>query len=170
MDGLIRETKAGGAADGDLLAAIADARTLLDKLDKAAEQRRSVNDPDTATRLMVETILLFEEASARWGHVEGFAASRKRACDAAGKETRTSMLAEMAADGVHQHWMEFHTVSRRDGQRRVEVFDPNLLPPEYLTAPKPDTNAISKALHRGTSVPGARLVQGDAFLQIKARR
>lgn len=59
------------------------------------------------------------------------------------------------------------TVTLKSGPTRPDWDDDGALPPQYTKLePKVDRKALAKALKSGEAIPGARLVKGDATLQI----
>jgi hypothetical protein len=80
----------------------------------------------------------------------------------------TNALADTGAVGVRT---ETHTVSLATKPARVDVREPELVPPHLLTAPRPDLVAIAKELRAGRPVPGCVLVgNGEPTVRFHPRK
>ena len=88
------------------------------------------------------------------------------------EETARAALAETMRDtGCAAFRTATHVVSLGEAARSAVITDPDIIPPEFLIAPKPDRAAIAKALRSGQDVPGATLNNGGTqFVQFHARK
>jgi hypothetical protein len=66
---------------------------------------------------------------------------------------------------------EDFSVSRRNGVSRLEIMNEADIPAAYLLfqAPRPDRQKLLAALKRGEQVPGIRLQDGEAHIQVRTR-
>lgn len=79
---------------------------------------------------------------------------------------RAYLLFNMQAAGISKVECPWFTLSVRKNPPSVVVDDESRLPPEFIVhppppAPRPDRDAIKRAIKAGGEVPGARLVQSD---------
>lgn len=85
---------------------------------------------------------------------------------------RQYLLFNMQAAGISKVECPWFTLTVRKNPPAVVIDDEEQLPREYIVqppppSPRPDKDAIKRALREGQAVPGARLVQGER-LEIKA--
>jgi hypothetical protein len=78
----------------------------------------------------------------------------------------------MQVSGKQKIDCPYFEMALRKNPPSVDVFEPGLLPPEYMKhpeppAPTPNKVAIAKAIKAGKEVPGARLKPGETRLEIK---
>lgn len=79
---------------------------------------------------------------------------------------RQYLLFQMQAAEISKIESPWFTLSVRKNPPAVVIDDDRALPPEFIVqppppAPRPDREAIKRALRAGDEVPGARLVQGE---------
>jgi hypothetical protein len=84
---------------------------------------------------------------------------------------RDYLLANMMVAGVSKVESPYFNLAVRDNPPAVEVYEPGLIPAEYMTQPPtppavPNKTAIKDAIKAGQDVPGCKLVRG-ARLDIK---
>ena len=82
------------------------------------------------------------------------------------------LLFEMQAAGISKVESPWFTLAVRKNPPSVVVDDETAIPPEYIVqppppAPRPDKDAIKRALRDGRDVPGCHLFQNER-LEIKA--
>lgn len=88
------------------------------------------------------------------------------------ESVRQYLLFNMQAAGISRIESPWFTLAVRKNPPAVVVDDESALPPEFIVqppppAPRPDKDAIKRALKAGADVPGARLMQSER-LEIKA--
>lgn len=85
---------------------------------------------------------------------------------------RSARLRQYLSDNMKRTGMtsitspEFHVKLEIDRDESIEVFEPKLIPSEFMRTPKPadpapDKSAIKKAIKDGKEVQGARIVAKD---------
>ena len=91
--------------------------------------------------------------------------------DAHVKALRAGLVAVMEETGAPSLDIGTHTVGT-SLRRSVYVTDEAALPISFMRQPppKPDTDAIGKALRAGATVPGAELGNGVPFLSIRSKK
>ena len=158
-----------------LHAAIDEARATTERANAVAETVKSLNDPESIGRAAVQAILLDEQASSQWGDIARVIAGQKRSMDEGAKDERTALAEAMEryetelrgrCRGGHRHRAPRRHAGRRrlggrDGRRR-------LLPDEVFIR-KPDRNRIGKRFKEHGRCPGARLVRGKRYVQIRLK-
>jgi hypothetical protein len=82
----------------------------------------------------------------------------------------------MASNGITQIKGKAHTISLMPGKQRLIIENPDLIPEDYkIRIPAqfieardvPNENAIKAGLEMGHEIPGARLVNGEQFIQVR---
>ncbi|KQP36104.1 siphovirus Gp157 family protein [Pseudorhodoferax sp. Leaf274] len=96
---------------------------------------------------------------------EGEMAKRRKAMENRSAGLLRYVLDSMQAAGVTKIECPHFRLSVRDNPGAVDVFEPELLPAQFMVRPElpppaPDKKAISAALKAGDDVPGARLTAG----------
>jgi hypothetical protein len=84
---------------------------------------------------------------------------------------RAYLLFNMQAAGVSKIECPWFTLSTRKNPPAVVIDDETVIPPQFIVqppppSPRPDRDAIKRALKAGEDVPGCRLTQGER-LEIK---
>lgn len=79
---------------------------------------------------------------------------------------RSYLLFQMQAAGITKIESPWFTLAVRKNPPAVVVDDEAQVPPEFIVtppppAPRPDKDAIKRALKAGTAVPGCHLLQGE---------
>jgi hypothetical protein len=97
--------------------------------------------------------------------IERLTALKKRRQNAA-KGLRDYLRANMQAMGITKLESPLFVIKLQNNPAAVDVFEPGLIPAEFMTQPAPpppapDKKAIAGALKAGIDIPGARLVQGQ---------
>jgi hypothetical protein len=92
-------------------------------------------------------------------------AKRRKAIENRAKHLLEYVQGCMETAGVQKIECPYFRLSIARKPQAVDVFEPGLLPAEYMRQPEtpppaPDKAAIAQALKEGKDVPGARLLQG----------
>lgn len=98
-------------------------------------------------------------------------AARRKALENRATRIRDYLLANMMVAGISKVESPYFNLAVRDNPPAVEVYEPGLIPAEYMTQPTtppavPNKAAIKDAIKAGQDVPGCKLVCG-ARLEIK---
>lgn len=95
---------------------------------------------------------------------EGKIAARRKALENRAARVRRYLLDGLLYAGVQKIETPLFRIAVRDNPAAVDVFQPELVPADFMRAPEPpppapNKAAIKAALAAGQDVPGARLVQ-----------
>jgi len=98
-------------------------------------------------------------------------AARRKAIEARAAHLLERLKTGMEIAGVQELSCPFFKVAMRKNPPSVEIFEPGLIPAEFMRQPEPppaapDKAAIKDAIKAGGEVPGALLAQGTR-LEIK---
>lgn len=112
-----------------------------------------------------------EASAAAIKEAEAQMAARRKAIENRAARVRDYLLANMMVAGIQKIECPFFKLSVRDNPPAVEVYEPGLVPGEYMRQPEPpppspDKTAIKEALRAGVDVPGCKLTIGKR-LEIK---
>lgn len=91
-------------------------------------------------------------------------AARRKAIDNRISRLKRYLLDGMQLAGITKIDSPYFQIARRINPASVEVFDPGMVPTEYVKPPPPpelDKRAIAVALKSGLDVPGCRLSQSE---------
>lgn len=82
---------------------------------------------------------------------------------------RQYLLTNMQAANIQKLESPLFKISLQNNPPAVEIYEPGLIPAEYMTKPvapppAPDKTAIKAAIKAGTEVPGAKLSQGQRLV------
>lgn len=102
---------------------------------------------------------------------EGDMAARRKAIENRVEHIREYLKTCMDVAGVEKIDCPHFALSVKKNPPSVDVFEPGLIPAEYMKKPpppaaSPDKTAIKDAIKAGAEIPGAKLVQGTR-LEIK---
>jgi len=149
-------------ADMDL-----DAQTVADTIEASG-----ITDEIAVKAQGVEMVARTLEAHnpAIDAEIERLQALKKQRANAAAY-LRKYLLHNMQATGITKIETPLFKLSVRDNPPAVEIYEPGLIPAEYMKQkppppPEPDKTAIKDAIKAGQDVPGAKLTQGKR-LEIK---
>jgi hypothetical protein len=122
----------------------------------------------TNTAMLVRNI---EATAEKIKEAEAAMASRRKALENRANRIRDYLLANMMVSGIQKIECPYFKLSVRDNPAAVEVYEPGLIPAEFMRqAPPPpaapDKAAIKEALKAGQEVPGCKLTVGQR-LEIK---
>jgi len=112
-----------------------------------------------------------EATAAAIKEAEAQMAARRKALENRVARMKDYLLANMIVAGVQKIESPYFKLSVRDNPPAVEVYEPGLIPAEFMKqAPPPpavvDKTAISVALKAGLEVPGCKLTRGQR-LEVK---
>jgi hypothetical protein len=98
-------------------------------------------------------------------------AARRKALENRAARVKDYLLANMMVTGVQKIECPLFRIGLRENPPAVEVYEPGLIPAEFMTQPvapppSPNKTAIAGALKAGIEVPGAKLTRGTR-LEIK---
>lgn len=150
---------AAEALDALRSAVLAEAPALKAEVEGYARALRDLHDAAELVPGMQATVAVVLAAEA--------VAKAAGVVEAQARDALMRCIEETGAPGVMTHT---HTAGVQDSKRAVIVTDPDALPPQYWSDPKPDKDAISKALHAGQDVAGAVLANTKPHLKITSRR
>jgi len=141
-------------ADMDL-----DEQTLADTLEGlSGELEVKAQNVIMFTRNLEATAAAIKEAEAQM-------AARRKALENRAAGLRRYVLENMQFAGIQKIECPFFKLSIRDNPAAVDIYEPGLIPAQYMKQPEPpppapDKTAIKAAITAGTDVPGARLTKG----------
>lgn len=92
-------------------------------------------------------------------------AARRKALENRAARVRDYLLSNMMVAGISKIECPYFKLAVRDNPPAVEVYQPEMIPAQYMKQPEPpppapDKTAIKEALKAGQDVPGCRLTQG----------
>ena len=93
-------------------------------------------------------------------------AARRKALENRAKAMRRWLLTGMQVAGVSKIESPYFAITIKKNPPAVEVYEPGLVPAEYMKDPPPpppeiDKKLIAQAIKDGHDVPGCRLTQGE---------
>jgi len=141
-------------ADMDL-----DEQTLADTLEGlSGELEVKAQNVIMFTRNLEATAAAIKEAEAQM-------AARRKALENRAAGLRRYVLENMQFAGIQKIECPLFKLSIRDNPAAVDIYEPGLIPAQYMKQPEPpppapDKTAIKAAITAGTDVPGARLTKG----------
>jgi hypothetical protein len=106
-----------------------------------------------------------EATAAAIKEAEGHMAARRKALENRAAGLRKYVLESMQHAGIQKIECPWFRLTIRDNPAAVDIYEPGLIPMEYMKPPQPppfapDKTAIKAAITAGTDVPGARLTKG----------
>ena len=147
-------------ADADRLADLdLDAQTVLDTLECLSGELES------KAQSVVYVARNLEATAAAIKDAEAAMAKRRKAFESRAEELRRYVLATMQIARVERIECPHFRLSIRNNPPAVDIFEPALVPADYMAQPAPpppapDKALIKKAILDGYDVPGVRLAQG----------
>lgn len=153
-------------ADADKLADLdLDEQTLADTLEgMGGELEVKAQNVIMFTRNLEATAAAIKEAETQM-------AARRKAMENRAAGLRRYVLENMQFAGIQKIECPLFKLSIRENPAAVEIYEPGLIPSDYMKQPEtpppaPDKTAIKAAITAGTEVPGAKLTKGTR-LEIK---
>ena len=125
--------------------------------------------------LKAENVVMFarnlEVTAAAIKDAEAQMAARRKAMESRAASLKRYVLENMQFAGIQKIECPLFKLSIRENPPSVEVFEPDLIPLEYMTQPEPpppapNKTAIKAAIAAGVDVPGAK-VNRTTRLEIK---
>jgi hypothetical protein len=112
-----------------------------------------------------------ESTAAAIKEAEAAMAARRKAIERRAERLRDYVKTSMQVAGVSKIECPWFSLTLRQNPAGVDVFEPGLVPAEYMRHPEPpppapDKKAIADLLKAGMDVPGCRLMQTER-LEIK---
>lgn len=157
----------------------ADYRSAADKLADLDVDDQTVEDTleglsgelevkATNTAMLARNL---EASAAAIREAEAQMSARRKALENRAARIRDYLLANMMVAGIQKIECPLFRLTVRDNPPAVEVFEPGLIPQEFMRQPEPpppapDKSAIKDALKAGQDVPGCKLTKG-VRLEIK---
>lgn len=143
-----------------------DEQTIADTLEGMAGDldAKAVNVAMFARNLEATAVAIKE--------AEGQMAARRRALERRAESLRAYLLMCMQRAGVQRIEAPHFRLALRANPPAVEVFDPAMVPAQYMRmppppAPAPDKTAIRAALADGHDVPGCRMADPTVRVEIR---
>lgn len=134
-----------------------DAQTVADTLEGQS------GDLQTKAQNTVFVLRNLESTAEAIKQAEAEMAQRRRAIEARADRLKTYVLECMQVAGVEKIECPHFRISIKNNPGSVDVFEPGLIPSEFMKNPEPppptpDKTAIKNAIKNGAEVPGARVV------------
>lgn len=153
-------TAADKLADLDL-----DPQTIEDTLESLSGD---LEVKATNTAFLIRNL---EATAAAIKDAEAAMAARRKALENRAARIKDYVLANMMVAGIQKIECPHFRLAVRDNPAAVEVYEPGLIPAEFMRQPEPpppavDKTAIKEALKAGQEVPGCKLTVGKR-LEIK---
>lgn len=122
----------------------------------------------TNTAMLIRNI---EASAAAIKAAEEQMAARRKALENRAARIKDYVLANMMVAGIQKIECPYFKLAVRDNPAAVEVYEPGLIPANFMRQPDPpppavDKTAIKEALKAGQDVPGCKLTVGKR-LEIK---
>lgn len=142
-----------------------DAQTIEDTLESLSGD---LEVKATNTAMLIRNL---ESSAAAIGDAEAQMAARRIALQNRAKRIKDYVLANMMVAGIQKIECPYFKLAVRDNPAAVEVYEPGLIPANFMRQPDPpppavDKTAIKEALKAGQDVPGCKLTVGKR-LEIK---
>ncbi len=136
-----------------------DAQTIADTLEGMG------GELETKAQNVIFFVRNLETTAAQIKEAEASMAARRKAIENRAEGLKRYVLGSMQHAGIEKIECPYFRLSVRDNPPAVEVFEPGLIPADYMTVPVtplpvPDKAAIKAAIKAGKEVPGAKLVSG----------
>lgn len=151
----------------------AEYRTAADKLadldlpdDVVADTLESLGgELETKATSVAAFVRNLEANAAAIKEAESHMATRRKAIENRAARVRDYLLSNMMVAGVQKIESPYFKLSVRENPPAVEIFEPGLIPREFMRQPEPpppapDKTAIKDALKAGQDVPGCTLTRG----------
>lgn len=142
-----------------------DDQTLTDTMEGMAGE---LEVKATNTAFVIRNI---EASAAAIKDAEAQMAARRKALENRAARIKDYLLSNMIVAGIQKIECPYFKLSVRENPPAVEVYEPGLIPAEFMRQPEPpppsiDKTAIKEAIKAGQDVPGAKLTRG-VRLEIK---
>lgn len=136
----------------------------LESLDLSTDLQVKATNTAMVIRNIEASVAAIKEAETQM-------AARRKALENRAGRIKDYLLANMMLAGVQKIECPYFKLAVRDNPASVEVYEPGLVPTEFMRQPEPpppapDKTAIKDALKAGQEVPGCKLTVGKR-LEIK---
>jgi hypothetical protein len=136
-----------------------DEQTLADTLEGMAGE---LEVKATNTAMMIRNL---EANAAAIKEAEAAMAARRKALENRAARVKDYLLANMLVAGIQKVESPYFKLAVRENPAAVEIYEPGLIPAQYMRQPEPpppapDKTAIKDALKDGQDVPGCKLTRG----------
>lgn len=116
----------------------------------------------TNTAMVIRNI---EASAAAIKEAEAQMAARRKALENRAARVKDYLLANMMVAGIQKIECPYFKLAVRENPPAVEIFEPGLIPAEFMKTPEPpppapDKAAIKEAIKAGQEVPGCKLSRG----------
>lgn len=116
----------------------------------------------TNTAMLIRNL---EASAAAIKEAEAQMAARRKAVENRVARIKDYLLANMMVAGIQKIECPYFKLAVRDNPPSVEVYEPGLVPAEFMRQPEPpppavDRTAIKEAIKSGREVPGCKLTVG----------
>ena len=137
-----------------------DEQTLQDTLESLS------GDLETKATNTACVIRNIEASAAAIKDAEASMAARRKALENRAARLKDYLLGNMIVAGIGKVECPYFKLSVRENPPSVEVYEPGLIPAEYMRQPDtpppaPDKKAIAEAMKKGQEVPGCRITRGS---------
>ncbi len=137
-----------------------DEKTLEDTLDGMSGD---LELKATNTAFMIRNL---EAGAAAIKEAEAAMAARRKALENRAARIKDYLFANMLVAGIYSIECPHFRLSVRDNPPAVNVYEPDLVPAQFMVTPEPpppciDKKAIAAALKDGQDVPGCTLTRGQ---------
>jgi hypothetical protein len=141
-------------ADMDL-----DDQTITDTLESMSGELEA---KATNTAMLIRNI---EASAAAIKEAEASMAARRKALENRAARIKDYLLANMLVAGIQKIESPYFNLAVRTNNAAVEIYEPGLIPAQYMKQPEtpppaPDKAAIRAAISDGIEVPGCKLTHG----------
>ena len=136
-----------------------DEQTLTDTLEAISGD---LETKATNTTMLVRNL---ESSAAAIKEAEASMAARRKALENRAARIKDWLLANMMVAGIQKIECPYFKLSVRENPPAVEIYEPDLIPAQYMKQPEPpppspDKTAIKAAIQAGEEVPGCKLTRG----------
>ena len=116
----------------------------------------------TNTAMVIRNL---EASAAAIKEAESQMAARRKALENRAARVKDYLLANMMVAGVEKIECPYFKLAVRSNPPAVEIYEPGLIPAEFMKTPEPpppapDKAAIKEAIKAGKEVPGCKLTHG----------
>lgn len=154
-----------------------DYRAMVEHLQNTQDDAQAIADTiegesgdlTTKAQNVAYAIRNLEESAAAIKRAEADMAERRKRIEKRAEQIRDYLKASMELAGVSKIDCPHFALSIAKNPASVEIFEPGLIPPDYMkeTPPPPptvDKNLVKQALKDGFDVPGAKLANGTRLV------
>lgn len=116
----------------------------------------------TNTAMVIRNI---ESSAALIKEAESQMAARRKALENRAARIKDYLLSSMMVAGIQKIECPYFKLSVRENPPAVEIYEPGLIPAQYMKQPDPpppapDKKALAEAMKRGEEIQGCKLTRG----------